>query len=237
MRVYKNIGKIKVISFDLDDTLYDNVPVINKAQDDFNNYLNDYYHTYIFNQNYNEQIRDSLYLKDPNLKDDVSKTKQEVIRTILKLHNFDCTDEIIDKHFAHFLNLRARVSVDERVIELLKKLREKYQLACISNGNMDINKTSLANCFDYNLRPVYKKYRAKPQSDLFLKLCSLSLCKASEILHVGDDVLTDIQGACFSSYNVAFIDGGYAKKTQDHRQLKTLPHLCLDNIFELSFLV
>ena len=43
MKFYRPLKPFKAISFDLDDTLYDNRPIIKKAEKDFIVYLNETY--------------------------------------------------------------------------------------------------------------------------------------------------------------------------------------------------
>ena len=68
MIFYKNIGSIKALSFDLDDTLYDNVPVINGAEERFAKLLQERYRlpSEIANRAFWDEARAFVLRKEPD---------------------------------------------------------------------------------------------------------------------------------------------------------------------------
>lgn len=241
MRCFKHIEPFEVISFDLDDTLYDNTVVIAKAEHEFASFLC---------QNFNldskandpsfwSAIKDKLIIQDAYLEDDVSLLRAHVLYqglTSLKgssYVSFENCKELV----THFINIRSNVTVSKEVIELLAKLGQHYILVAISNGNVDIKKIGLADIFAYDLRPSYKIHRKKPHSDLFEQAKSIYNISSKQILHVGDDPITDVQGSVLANCQCAFLDKGYAKKLKGQESLMQVPHLILDSIFELRYFI
>lgn len=241
MLFFKHIKPFKIISFDLDDTLYDNTKVIAHAEQQFATYLQNKYHLPIFTQDpaFWAQQKQNAILHDPNLEHDVTALRSVILYTVLN-HYTNCnnlTFAVCNQEIERFIEFRSAFKVSAKVLSLLNDLKQEYMIVALSNGNVDLQKIGLDQIFAYNLRPAYKKRRKKPYADLFLQLQELTRVKSVEILHVGDEPFSDIQGAVLADCQSAFLNKGFAQCLKGVDSLKHLPHVVLDNIFELrSFL-
>ena len=130
--------KIKLITFDLDDTLWDNRPTIINAEvftrkwiedkvgvinwGDFNDFLS---------------LRDDLIKKDKSIAWDISKLRKEIFKIKLSHIKPDAfKNKIVDKAFKIFLSKRHEVSffdgVEESIKELSKRLSFKNNISVLS---------------------------------------------------------------------------------------------------------
>lgn len=85
------------------------------------------------------------------------------------------------------------------VIPSLSELKKKYRLALLTNGNSSsqrrkINNTGIADMFEYTL--VSGEYEVnKPDPRIFQHACQQLNLDESECIYVGDNYITDIEGA------------------------------------------
>lgn len=98
--------------------------------------------------------------------------------------------------------LRSRIintyPLDERIIKLLKKLKQKYTLVLVSNQISDwleevIEENNLRDIFDYTANS-YEVGASKPDSRIFNYALNLANAKPSEAVFI-DDALKNIDAA------------------------------------------
>ncbi|SPT69262.1 flavin mononucleotide phosphatase [Anaerobiospirillum thomasii] len=241
MIFYKRLPRLKALSFDLDDTVYDNVPAIHKAEVDFCLYLQQKYDLPAFtaSQSFWAESKAQVLKLDRSLEGDVTLCRAKALQHgFLKLgvplSSFDEALELVN----HFIFMRSsNIKVDIDVIELLRRLKERYVLVAISNGNVDTRILQLDEIFEFDLRPKHGQWRQKPYSDLFDEFLQRYKLKPSEVLHVGDDPVTDVLGSVQAGFNSACIYKGYAGKSHGFDYYRALPHVVLKDVFELRELL
>ena len=125
--------KIKLITFDLDDTLWDNHPTIIKAEretrkwiegevgkiewGDFNDFLS---------------LREQLIKDDKSIAWDISKLRKEIFRKKLShVTSEKYRDNIVDKAFEIFISKRHDVKFFGGVKNAIRDLSKKYILGCL----------------------------------------------------------------------------------------------------------
>src|SRR5882757_1497950 len=89
---------------------------------------------------------------------------------------------------------RNRVTCYEDVRPALKRLRSSYRLFAVSNGNADLNRCGMADLFDGHIT-ASAAGAAKPDARIFAHLLRAAGVEPNEVLHVGDDPLADVVGA------------------------------------------
>ncbi len=93
-----------------------------------------------------------------------------------------------------FLAARNRVDFYDDVRPALERLRTRYRLFALSNGNADPHRCGLGAFFDGHVSAIAAG-AAKPDARIFAALRDMAGVPAEEILHVGDDPVTDVVGA------------------------------------------
>lgn len=238
MKFYRCPGPVKVVSFDLDDTLYDNAPVIGAAEVWFANLLTDRYQLPALCREVSFWKEEKLKTQErqPELANDVTLLRaQALVDTFLHLH---CPlkgglDEGLALT-AEFVVQRSKIKVPQSSLELIAYLRKFVPVAAVSNGNVNLQGSGLDGAFDFELRPsVQEGCRRKPYPDLYLKLAAKYQVSPGEILHVGDECGTDLLGACRAGAQAAWLKGGIAGRCATALLPGCLPMVELDDLQEL----
>ena len=121
MKFYRPLKPFKAISFDLDDTLYDNHPIIKKAEVDFIVYLKSTYpelseltaHQWGLYKNH-------IINEFPALKEDVSLCRIAILKRIMTIYGIAeyKAIEYAKIAFKEFLRLRSNFSVPTESLKL-----------------------------------------------------------------------------------------------------------------------
>ena len=196
MIVFNSLKQIKAISFDLDDTLYDNVPIIEKAEAWYQQMLAE--HPFFVGKELpsHEQLKQKLWKANHAIIDDVTKCRRQILYLRFLSAGLESEDAEINAELMlqKFIEIRSELMVPDESIKLLKHLKKKYPLVAITNGNVDIEKIGISHLFDVYLRAT-ENLRAKPAPDLFMEAATRLNIDVTNILHVGEDPVTDILGA------------------------------------------
>ncbi|WP_342806557.1 HAD-IA family hydrolase [Alteromonas sp. M12] len=238
MKFYRNFSPIKAISFDLDDTLYDNYPFIMEAERKLLSYLSaSYPKTSEFSYQDWQQFKLEHLQSQPQLASDMGALRKHTLQTGLQKAGYQDhhLSSAVDDCFDFFYHHRSNFQVNQEICALLSKLANKLPLVAITNGNVNLQQIGISeyfsHCFKANLeRPM------KPHDAMFTLASSTLKVAPKEILHVGDNLEKDVMGAI----NAGMQSGWYAYNRKMHlTQEKTtvLPHVQLDDLEELNLLI
>ncbi|BBW93065.1 flavin mononucleotide phosphatase [Pseudoalteromonas sp. PS1M3] len=196
IRFNRAIRPFSVMSFDLDDTLYNNHPIIKAAVSAQQNYLNALPRYQEQGPQYWQQCRQLAALQQPELKDNVTQWRKHTLR--LALSKLEFTEQEVALHASNaynaFADARSNIVVSDDVLALLDNLAQHFTLIAITNGNVEIERFNLHNKFELVLQAGMHG-KAKPHSTLFDKAAAHLKVTKSDILHIGDSLDTDVQGA------------------------------------------
>ena len=235
MEFFRRLHDIRAISFDLDDTLYDNRPVIERAEQWMVAYMRDtYLQTAMYDRAWWHRLKLRLQQEQPALVDDVSLCRRVLLQQGLMAGGMKKAEakREAENVFAHFLEVRSQVAVPDITRRVLSALAKKYPLVVITNGNVLVERLGLEGQFQHVLK-AGGGFRMKPAPDLFTDMARRLQLPPQQILHVGDDVLTDVAGAIHSGYRSAWLnDVG-----QDWRKLTILPDVMLTRLEQLLTLL
>jgi putative hydrolase of the HAD superfamily len=219
MKLYRRLTEIKAISFDLDDTLYSNKPVMQAIEKKMIAYFSDLpilqkfmpnQHK-LLNANFWYQFRKQAILKQPDLAHDVVQVR--LVSYQLGFISLGLAADVAQQQaqaaLDYFIELRSDFTVPEQSKKLLAKLSEKFPLVAISNGNVDTKTLGLSHYFQHIYHAGWQVdgslLKQKPASDMFTLACQQLDIKPSELLHVGDCGRADIQGALRAGCQTAWI--------------------------------
>ena len=188
---------IKLVSFDLDDTLWDNFSIITEAESDMVQWLGDQVPTFI--DKYHKQAseaRSRILEIRPHLRFDLNSTRMAVLQAVLLRCSIDPEKayELAKSALCIFHGRRNRFLYIDGAEALLQELSEQYFLASITNGTAEIGLTSIQKYFDVSLSASAVRSH-KPEATLFLMVLFQAGVKPHEAVHVGDHPVDDIEGA------------------------------------------
>ncbi|GLP97472.1 HAD-IA family hydrolase [Paraferrimonas sedimenticola] len=236
IRHYLRHGPIKAISFDLDDCLYDNRPPLKAALDELQGFLEGVDARFA-SWSYKDWFALKLACQRaaPQLNHSVSQTRLATLLLAFERYQIADAQALAERAMALFIKKRSELNVDAATKQLLSDLRKDYSLVAITNGNLDMDVSGLAECFDLTLQAEVGQ-RAKPHSCMFAKACEKLAILPSQLMHIGDHPRTDVGGARDFGAVSVWLNPGFGHE-QPRALHRSLPHWQISELQELAQLV
>lgn len=235
MIVYKPLQHIRAITFDLDDTLYNNMPYIYEAEHALKVFMAERYPlTQSLTADDWRRIRKSVAKEQPSLANDVGHFRSAVMTKgfIQAGMQSDEIPQAVSDCFDYFYFKRSDFTVSKGTRKILKKLSKRLPIAAITNGNVDCQAIGISKYFTH-IEHASVNYPMKPNPAMFVKVAKLLGIPPANILHVGDDLDKDIRGAVDAGYQSAWLAVN-RKMNLTKEEVTILPHIQLDNLAELK---
>lgn len=196
---------IKLLSFDLDNTLYDNTDVIRIAEKKSREYIQSEFLASSltcdfvnFDKIKNELIANGI----GNSNNKYQFENLSLLRYQTNLNfclNLPNPELVAEKALNIFLDFRSKIQVSGVMLSMLEKLAKQYRIVSVTNGNCDPMKTELASFIERNYSPG-DGLRAKPHPEMLFRLLIDYKLDNQQILHIGDrldaDQLAADQAGC-----------------------------------------
>jgi putative hydrolase of the HAD superfamily len=211
---------IKLITFDLDDTLWDNVPTIKKAEidtrkwieervgkidwGDFNDFIN---------------LREELIKDDPVIEWDISKLRKEIFKKKLAhVKPQSLRNKIVEEAFGIFIKKRHEIKLFNGVENALDSLSKKYFLGVLTNGNADVYKFAIGKYFEFSISSLEAKNSKPHRAHFDMAISQMEDVSFNEILHIGDHQINDILFAYNLGIDVLWFNNNNAEWVQDFKK-------------------
>lgn len=238
MRFYRPVGQLSALTFDLDDTLYDNRPVILRTEQESLLFVQQYHPSLNTLESTDlHRIRQSLREAEPDIYHDVTEWRRRAVERVMLEGGLSAQEAAVGAEAAmqNFAKWRSRVDVPQETHDTLAKLAEKWPLVAITNGNAQPELFGLNDYFKFVLR-AGPDGRAKPFNDMYHLAAERLNIPLGEILHVGDDLTTDVAGAIRCGMQACWIkpEGADLLTASDSR---LLPHLEISRLASLTTLI
>lgn len=188
------VSGIKVLSFDLDDTLWDCAPVIEKAEDALTAWFLEHAPKVVEQRHADALIhrRAEVVQQYPEIACDMTLLRRKIIEHTLQDAGYDVG--LTDTAFEVFYRARSEVVLYERTHDVLEQLGKHYSLAVITNGNADLSLIGLDDYFQHIQRASIDN-APKPEAHMFDACLKAFDILPSELAHIGDNIETDVGGA------------------------------------------
>ncbi|MGL9773684.1 MAG: 5-amino-6-(5-phospho-D-ribitylamino)uracil phosphatase YigB [Sodalis sp. (in: enterobacteria)] len=238
MHFYRPLRPLRALTFDLDDTLYDNRPVIARTEFESVRFLQ-HYHPALrdLGQKDYQRLRRELRLREPEIYHDVSHWRWRSIELAMRNAGLSEHDARAgaDAAMEVVLRWRSQIDVPADTHETLAALGARWPLVAITNGNASPEACGLAGYFSHILR-AGPDGRAKPWQDMYHLAATRLKAPPETILHVGDDLEADVTGAIRYGMQACWINdrGGNFAAAADAR---LLPHLEISRLTSLTALL
>lgn len=220
---------IRCITFDLDDTLWECMPVIHRAEERFYHWLQQNHPEIPARYDYHSMIQSRIAFMQANQHHafDLTRLRKAWLAQLAD----ECGAEkeaVVDEGFHVFWEARNQVELFEGVRETLLQLKDHFLLGSITNGNADIERVGLGDCFDFSVTSAEAGV-SKPEKAIFELAAEKSGVNLDQVLHVGDDSDRDVIGALQAGAMAAWITGEAAPQWCYHEP----PQLVLSHVGEL----
>ena len=188
------LAEVRAVAFDLDNTLWDIEPVIERAEAHLIAWLRE--HFPLIPQRFPLEAmraaRVALAAEQPHRAHDLTWLRI----ASLERHARECGyhDSLAERAFEVFFAARNRLEPYPDVQPALARLRARYLLATLSNGNADLGRIGLAAQFSVSLS-AREVGAAKPDPRCFERLAQALELAPHQVLYVGDDPQADVEGA------------------------------------------
>jgi len=188
------LDDVRAVAFDLDNTLWDVEPVLARAEARLLEWLHE--HCPRIPQQISvadmRAAREQLAREEPHKAHDVTYLRL----TGLERHARECgySEDIAARAFEVFLAARCEVEILPDVRPALARLKQRFRLASLSNGNADLGRIGLTTAFTVSLN-ARQIGAGKPDPRCFEHLARELGVAAREILYVGDDPRLDVAAA------------------------------------------
>lgn len=188
------LKNIRVISFDLDDTLWDCDPVIVHAEAVLYDAL----------KNQMPRITDKLSVDDlrahrmhfgethREYAGDVTQMRLASLKSLLS--DFAYPQDSALELFDLFYRARSEITLYQDAVPVLKALGEHYALAALTNGNADLALIGIDQLFQ-DIQHASVTTPPKPARDMFDRAAEKLGVTTDQMLHIGDSPVADVNGA------------------------------------------
>jgi len=199
------LSDLRAIAFDLDNTLWDVEPVLARAEARLAAWLQQNCPRIAqrLSREDMRRAREQLAQREPQHAHDVTYLRLAALAEHAREHGY--AERIAHDAFAVFLAARNEVEVFADVTPALARLRARYALASLSNGNADLARIGLGQVFTVSLN-AREIGAAKPERRCFERLAQELGLAAEQVLYVGDDPTLDVSAARAAGCGAAWMN-------------------------------
>ncbi len=199
------LSDVRAIAFDLDNTLWDVEPVLARAEARLFAWLETHCPRLTARVSTEDMraAREQLARREPHNAHDFTYLRTTALAGHVREHGYDTS--IAERAFEVFLAARCEVELFSDVAPGLERLRRRYALASLSNGNADLARIGLDHLFALSLN-ARQIGAAKPDRRCFARLAQELALEPAQLLYVGDDPHLDVEAARAAGLKTAWMN-------------------------------
>lgn len=189
-----DLSRIRGICFDLDNTFWDVMPVIERAEQAMYDFLAQRYPrvTAAMTVEMLRKARQETARAYPQMAHDFTFLRRQTLADHAR--EFGYAEAMADEAFEAFIQARNEVVLYDDVLPGLDRLGQRFRLFTASNGNADLRRIGLAHYFERSLC-AREVGALKPDPRLFHKVIEGTGLEPQQVVYVGDDPALDVVGA------------------------------------------
>jgi FMN hydrolase / 5-amino-6-(5-phospho-D-ribitylamino)uracil phosphatase len=198
---------IRAICFDLDNTLWEVEPALQRAERILADWLQHRYPkiTQRFAPSEVLEVRAALLREQPHQAHDLTFLRRETIARMAAAVGY--SRDMAHEAFAQWHAARNQVTPFAEVLPALEKLKRSFRLATLSNGNADLASIGIAHHFEVSLHASALGC-AKPDARAYTAVASALTLEPAEILFVGDEPNADVVGPRAAGMQTVWVNRG-----------------------------
>ncbi len=188
------LKQVTIIAFDLDDTLWPCAPTIENAEETLYCWFEDQCPriTERYDRRQIVQRRKQFVTENPQYGIDMSLMRHQFLRLLASESDYDA-DTVEHDGFEVFFHARQQVAFYDDVLPSLERLKSRYRLGSISNGNASVEHVGLGHLFEHAVSASDLNV-AKPDQRIFHRFVEYFDAQPEEVLYVGDHPHYDVAG-------------------------------------------
>lgn len=202
-----DFSDIKSICFDLDDTLWDCAPVIERAEQRFYTWLDTHYPNITARYDYRALIDSRIHHfgAHPQWHHNLTLMRKHWLGMLADESGYD--HSLVEPGFKVFWQARNEVEFFAESEDVLDRLTGLYRLGSMTNGNADVYHIGIGHYFDFVITSA-EIGQSKPHPEIFQAAIDLSGLPPEQLLHIGDDPVRDILGANALGIRTVWVNRG-----------------------------
>lgn len=189
---------IRLLTFDLDDTLWELRPVLEVAERVTWEWLVEQAPALAgrWSAERLRELRLQMMQQAPATAHQITRLRQDSVAHALRDAEMAPVEAsaVAAAALEIFLEARHRVTLFDQAEAVLEALAGRYQLAAISNGNACVQRLGLGRFFDFAIQ-AETLARAKPHPEPFEAALARAGCPPAAAIHIGDHCEQDIGAA------------------------------------------
>lgn len=222
------LHRIRAITLDLDDTLWEIGPVIRRAEAALWDWLDANFPR--ISERWDSarllELRESIAREHPRRAHDFRFLRHSVLEHIAVDSGYSA--ELVAPAFSVFNEWRNAVQCYPDVFPALETLSDRYTIVAVTNGNADLQSIGLRHHFDDVVTAV-DVGAAKPEPVIFEEAVRRAGVTPAETLHVGDHPEIDVVGAGEAGLRTAWMN----RNGHEWPSHLPLPDLTIGSVSEL----
>jgi putative hydrolase of the HAD superfamily len=181
------------LAFDLDNTLWDIGPVIERAEQALHDWLARHYPRVTRHHTIDSmrERRMAVAERRPDLAHDFTALRKLALHEHAEEAGYPAS--MVELAFERFYHERNQVELYEDVLPALDRLRKGYRLLALTNGNADLRRIGIDHYFEL-IVTARSVGHAKPDARIFAALLAGAALAPGELLYVGDEPVADVEG-------------------------------------------
>lgn len=225
---------IRLVTFDLDNTLWEIDPVIVRANQALHQWIEQNVPAavaYLELQPF-KSLRQRIVEQEPQLayKPTFLRRKMlyQMFREAALAH--DQAEQMSEQAFEVFYHHRNHVTLFEEAEALLRQLSQRYTLVALTNGNADLKRIGIDRYFRAHFN-ADRLPRPKPYPDMFEAALEFAGVAPHEAVHIGDHPDEDVAAAAALGFHTIWFNPPHHAERPDFqpryqtRRLKDIPAL------------
>ena len=230
------MADIKLITFDLDNTLWDVDKVIVRAETKMREWMHGHAPASLnyYSNNYLVEIRQRVVEQYPSKRFDLSFMRLAILNEVMIQSGMDKkeAEQAAQNAFAVFFEARNQVSFFPGALQMLSELKGRYLIYALTNGNADIEKTGLNDYMDGAISAADVS-ASKPDPKMFKEVLKRTKLNPENAVHIGDNLVDDIEGASNAGFYSVWVNLKSEKISKD----RTIPNKIVTSLSEISTLL
>ena len=202
--------RIRAITLDLDDTLWEIGPVIRRAEADLWKWLETNYPKIPdqFTPDASIALRNDVIDRHHDKAHDFRHIRKVVLTEMAVTVGYQ--PDFIEDAFAVFDAARNRVELFPDVIPVLAELSAHFRIIAVTNGNANLETIGIRQYF-YDVVTAVGVGLAKPAPAIFHHAVQKAGVETEQVIHVGDHPELDVVGAIDAGLRTAWMNPGGAE--------------------------
>jgi HAD superfamily hydrolase (TIGR01509 family) len=189
---------IKLLTFDLDNTLWDIDPVIIEAEKAMRAWVAEHVPEAVAHLEMDllKQTYKHVLKEHPEVAHHPSNFRKKLLYKVFTQANLahDQAHEMSEQAFAVFYRGRNQITLFHQAEGILQQLSRHYPLIALTNGNANLKMVGIDGYFKAHFSSETEG-QPKPHRAMFQKALQHANVEAEEVIHIGDHPKEDVEAA------------------------------------------